>query len=345
MALEGAGYSTTGCGTAEEARSIFKTNQFDLLLVDIGLPDVNGLDLVRELGLKPRGDIPFIFLTAASDLNTRMKCFQIGAQDYITKPFAIDELLARVRVHLELKNFRDDLSRRNYELELRNRVRQDLTDMLIHDLKTPLSSIKGTLDLAMKRGMISEPAYQKLVTSAGAAADFMLLMLNDILDLARAEQAGLEATIEPVNLEGLLTKLQVLFAPNCRTREVTLETRFTPEVATIQTDANFLFRILVNLVANALRHSPQGQSVVLEASLESGRPRFTVADRGPGIPDHLKGRLFEKYATGAPRQGSGIGLAFSRLAAHALSGDIRVEDRTDGGTLFVVLLPTDSLAH
>jgi len=337
--LESAGYEAAVCGTAAEARAAFRAGRYDLVIVDIGLPDGNGLDLCRELGLGTKGEVPFMFLTASGDLKTRLDCFRLGAQDYISKPFAVEELLARVQAHLRLKQSRDDLARRNYELELRQRARQDLTDMIVHDLKAPLTSIKGTLDLAMTHGLITEPAYRNLVSSAGTAADFMLLMLNDLLDLGQAEEAHLAPEIAPVNLEILVSKLQTLFQGHCRARGVRLETRVAPEAALLHTDANLLFRILVNLVSNALRHSPRGEAVTVEVALDKDRPRFAVGDRGPGVPDERKGRIFDKYETGDPRQGTGIGLAFCRVATQALKGKIRVEDRPGGGGLFVLDLP------
>ena len=337
--LESAGYEAAVCGTAEEARRAFRAERFDLLIVDIGLPDGDGRDLVRELGLGPQGNTPFMFLTASGDLKTRLDCFRIGAQDYIPKPFAVEELLARVQVRLKTKISHDDLARRNYELELRQRARQDLTDMIVHDLKAPLTSIKGTLDLAMKHGLITAPAYSNLVASAGTAADFMLLMLNDLLDLGQAEEMRIKPELAPVAVEPLLAKLLALFEGHCRAGGVKLETKVAAEAATLVSDANLLFRVLVNLASNALRHSPSGETVRVGVSLAQGRPRFLVSDRGPGVPPDIKRRIFSKYATGSPGQGTGIGLAFCRVAAEALQGGIKLEDRPGGGSVFVLDLP------
>jgi two-component system sensor histidine kinase/response regulator len=336
--LENAGYVIIACGTAAEARKSFWQSRPDLVIVDIGLPDGNGLDLVRELR-GPDADVAFMFLTASSDLQTRLECFRLGAMDYIPKPFAVEELLARVQMHLKLKQNRDKLARRNYELELRHRARRDLTDMIVHDLKAPLTSIKGTLELTLRHGLISDAAYQNLLVSAGTAADFMLLMLNDLLDIGQAEQAGLKPEIAPAELELLVSRLRSLFQGHCRTRGVTIEARIAPQVAKINTDANLVFRILVNLVSNALKVSSRGQVVSIEALARDGQARLVVSDCGPGVPDSRKLSIFEKYTTGAPRQGTGIGLTFCTVASQALGGKIHVEDRPGGGSLFIVDLP------
>jgi two-component system sensor histidine kinase/response regulator len=335
--LESAGYQPQIVGTAGEARRAFQAAKPDMMIVDIGLPDGSGMDLVKSLGLGPESDIPFLFLTASRNLQTRLECFQLGAMDYIPKPFAVEELLARVQAHLRVKRSRDDLAQRNYELELRHRARQDLTDMIVHDLKTPLASIKGTLQLAMRHGLITEPAYQNLVASAGTAAEFMLLMLNDLLDMGRADASCLLPEIALVNLEILTAKLQTLFAAHCRLRGVSLEIKIAPEAALVSTDAGLLFRILVNLISNAIKVAPRESSVDLEASVLDGRPRFTVADRGPGVRDEDKPRIFDKYVSRT--KSTGIGLAFCRVAVGALQGTIRVEDRPGGGSLFILDLP------
>jgi signal transduction histidine kinase len=337
--LESAGYEPQVVGTAVDAKRAFQADKPDMVILDIGLPDGNGMELAQELGLGPDGDIPFLFLTGSRDLQTRLECFRLGAMDYIPKPFAVEELLARVQVHLKTKRSRDDLAQRNYELELRHRARQDLTDMIVHDLKTPLASIKGTLQLAVSHGLITEPAYQNLLVSAGTATEFMLLMLNDLLDMGRAEAACLQPEFTPVNIETLAAKLKTLFQAHCRVRGVGLESRIAPDAVIMRSDAGLLFRILVNLVSNALKFSPRGSAVVLAASAGDERQRFTVADCGPGVPDANKHRIFDKYVTAAESRGTGIGLAFCRVAAQALKGSVHVEDRPEGGSLFVVDLP------
>jgi len=337
--LERAGYEPKVVGTAADAKSAFRSAKPDLMIVDIGLPDGNGMDLVKELGLGSEGEVPFLFLTASSELQTRLECFRLGAVDYIPKPFAVEELLARVQVHLKTKRSRDVLARRNYELELRHRARQDLTDMIVHDLKAPLASIKGTLQLAVQHGLITEPAYQNLLVSAGTAAEFMVLMLNDLLDMGRAEAACLQPEFAPVNVAALAAKLKTLFQGHCRVRKVGLETEIAPDAALVRSDAGLLFRILVNLVSNALKFSLRDSAVSVSASIKDGCQRFTVADNGPGVPDADKDRIFDKYVTDAATRGTGIGLAFCRVAATALKGTIRVEDRPGGGSIFILDLP------
>jgi signal transduction histidine kinase len=342
--LEAEGFQVAACATAADAIKLFHAHAPDLVVIDIGLPDGSGLDVCRELGLGAKNRVPFIFLTAQRELATRLEAFKIGAQDYIQKPFAVQELVARVKVHMQVKQSHDVLTSRNHDLELMSRARQDLTDMIVHDLKTPLTSIKGTIDLIKMRGLISSEAHKTLIDNAGTVADFMLLMLNDLLDIGQSEQKGLPVSVAEFSLPPMFEKLKSLFATRTHSAGVGLEFSHSPDVSVIASDQNLLFRILVNLIANAVKASRNASPVVIDVRRKNGRLHLTVADRGPGVADSLKTSIFEKYETTNPGSfladgGSGIGLTFCRLASHALKGKVWIEDRPGGGSLFIVELP------
>lgn len=342
--LEAAAFSVDACGTAAKARSLFNANRPDLVVLDIGLPDGNGLDLMREWHAYPGPKVPVIFLTSRGDLKTRLECFQQGGQDYLPKPFASEELVARVRVHLQVKKSHEELVKRNYELELLARARQDMADMIVHDLKTPLTAIKGTLELIHSRGLISPESYSCLVENAGTAADFMLLMLNDILDLAQTRQTGLKAELVTLDPAALLRKLESLFSGRLRLTGSSLVLRVDPGVAGVLADQNLLYRILANLIANAQKASPSASVIEVDCVLAGTSARFVVSDRGRGVPDADKKGIFEKFATSGRKDasvetGTGIGLSFCRAAVAAHKGRIWVEDRPGGGSRFIVDLP------
>jgi signal transduction histidine kinase len=342
--LESAGFAVDACETLAEARVLFNAKRPDLAVLDIGLPDGTGIDLMREWHGYPGPKVPVLFLTARGDLQTRLDCFQAGGQDYLPKPFAAQELLARVKVHLQVKKSQEDLIKRNYELELIARARQDMTDMIVHDLKAPLTAIKGTIELIHGRGLISLDNYASLLQNAGTAADFMLLMLNDMLDLAQARQTGLKIALIEIDPLHLLRKIQTLFASRLELNSLKLVLHVSPNVKKIHADQNLLYRILANLVANAVKAAPDGKTIDLECSLHGKSARFEVLDHGHGVPDSEKKRIFEKYTTSGRKDagvetGSGIGLSFCQAAVSAHKGRIWVEDRPGGGSRFIVELP------
>jgi len=344
-ALESAGFEVEACETAAEARKLYAADRPDLAVLDIGLPDGNGLDLMREWKKLPGAMPPILFLTARGDMKTRLECFQSGTQDYVAKPFAVEELLARVKVHLQVKKSHDDLQKRNYELELISRARQDMADMIVHDLKAPLTSIQGTLQLIQQHGLITAREYTSLVANAGSATDFMLLMLNDLLDVGRAQEAGLKAERAPIDVPLVFDKLRSLFAGRVRLMEVNLIVSVEPGLS-LRSDQNLVYRVMANLIANAMKASDHGSSVELDCRRAGAKARLTVSDRGAGVSDAEKQKIFEKYTTTGRSKasvdtGTGLGLSFCRMAAEALKGRVFVEDRDGGGSRFVLEIPAD----
>ncbi|MEK7233164.1 MAG: response regulator [Elusimicrobiota bacterium] len=342
--LESEGFRVDVCATVAEARRIFNANRPDLAILDIGLPDGTGLDLIKEWHGYPGPTIPVIFLTARGDLKTRLDCFNQGAMDYVHKPFDSEELLARTKVHLQVKRSHEELIKRNFELELVARARQDMTDMIVHDLKAPLTAIKCTLDLIHERGLISQGRYSTLMANAGLAADFMLLMLNDMLDLAQAKTSGLKIDLVEIDPALLLRKIETLFAGRMKLTSATLIMRVAPSVEKILADQNLLYRILTNLITNAMKAAPDAAAVEVDCGFNGVAARFIVSDRGPGVPDVQKKHIFEKYVTGGRKDaaldtGSGIGLSFCHAAVTAHKGRIWVEDRPGGGSRFLFELP------
>ena len=342
--LESEGFVVDACDTALEARKLFAANRPDLAVLDIGLPDGTGMDLMKEWHSYAGPKLPIMFLTARGDLQTRLECFQAGAVDYVHKPFAAEEMLARAKVHLQVKKSHEELVKRNYELELVARARQDMTDMIVHDLKAPLTAIKGTLELIHSRGLISQDNYSLLLSNAGTAADFMLLMLNDMLDLAQAKQSGLKTNLAYLDPALLLSKIENLFSGRMKLNGATVIMRIAPGVEKVRADQNLLFRILANLITNAMKAAPGAHPVEVDCGYNGISARFIVSDRGAGVPDDQKARIFEKYVTTGRKDsvmdtGTGIGLSFCHAAVTAHKGKIWVEDRPGGGSRFIFDLP------
>lgn len=342
--LENEGFVIDACETIARGTKLFEAGRPDLVILDIGLPDGSGLTLLRQFQ-QSNARVPLVVLTARRDLNTRLEAFKAGAHDYIEKPFAVQELVARVNVHLKIKKQQDELAQRNYDLELMNRARQDMTDMILHDLKTPLASIKGTLEIIKMRGLISNNSYSGLLDNAGTAADFMLLMLNDLLDIAQTEQMGMRVRIAKFETKPMVERLTVLFSARFSTLGLTLNFNIGQGAGVLETDQNLIFRVLVNLISNAMKVSTRGGQVDVDIGAAQGRVRLAVSDRGPGVADDLKKVIFNKFVTTSVPNisedgGRGIGLTFCRLAVATLNGTIRVEDRQGGGSVFVVEVPS-----
>jgi len=342
-ALQRAGDQTLPAATGQEALALFSKEKPDLVVLDVELPDAVGYDVCRAMRAEDQ-DVPVLFLTAHVSLSSRLKGFEAGGQDYIPKPFSTQELRARVHAHLELKHKQEELSRKNCELELQDRMRRDMEDMIVHDLKSPLAAIQATLGIIRQSGLIADSDYRRLLDTSERAAGRLLLMINDLLDVSKAEAGGLRAEFQEVEVCKVLEGAGELLRPMALRCNTKCSVSCPPSIGTIHTDQSFLFRILVNLVSNALRFSRAGDEVLLECARDGKSVRFSVSDRGPGIPDKFKSKVFEKFVQLKKgrmtiQQGTGIGLAFCRLASQAMGAKIWVEDREGGGSRFVLELP------
>lgn len=326
-------------GGALEAMRAFRP---DVVLLDVNLPDGDGFAVCR--GLRADGalaQVPAIFLTGYGDTASRLKAFEAGAQDYIVKPFSPDELTARLRVHLGLKRRLDFMAGEKKGLELRERARLDLADAVVHDMRTPATCIKATLELLMDGTPLSGPDKERLVSGAMEATEFLVFLINDLLDL---QTGRLDAVIGPVDLEKLCARLSQLFSGKLSSKAASLKLGIHAGAAPMS-DTVLLLRMAVNLIGNALRYTPAGGCVEAVFSLTGGGLRLEVLDRGPGVPDKDKEHIFRKFGRSTPgsgreERGKGIGLSFCRQACEALKGRIWVEDREGGGSRFVVELPS-----
>jgi signal transduction histidine kinase len=230
------------------------------------------------------------------------------------------------------------------EAEQRNRLLRDLSAMVTHDLAGPLSSVTGLLRL-----LAGEPLSQEqheLVEVALAGSEWMGVLVAGILDVARMEAGRMEPRREPVAIGSEVEQALLLLDHHLRQKRMRVEVSVAPNLPTILGDADLLRRVLLNLVANAVRFSSEGGTLELVARLEEDGSRMVVSvrDQGPGIPLEQQALIFDKFAQlpGGRRAASisvGLGLAFCRLAVEAHGGRIWVESEAGKGSCFSFSLP------
>lgn len=342
-AAEREGWQFAAASQANGAVEAMKEFAPDIILLDVQLPDGNGFEVcARIAGDGSLTKVPVIFLTAKGDVESRLKGFSAGGRDYVAKPFSVEELLARMRAHASIKQDQDNLKRRLQELNLAERVREDLVDMIVHDLRTPLGTIEVTLEMVHDSGLITDADYARILENAKQAAEFALSMVNDILDVRLGK---LRVNAETLHLEALLDRIKRLFSGQLKRYGIALQVDKIEAGEQSVTDETLLFRILMNLLSNAVKFSRSGGRIELKIRAANHQLRIETADQGPGIPDAEKEKIFSKYyrAEGqksGPVPGMGLGLAFCKLACETLKGRIWVEDNTGGGSRFILELPS-----
>ena len=335
--LTDAGFDVIPALSGEQALGRLQHARPDLVLLDMRMPGMDGFAVLEAMRRDPAlADIPVIFLTAAAERELVVEALDAGAVDYLTKPFVAEELVARVRAHALLKQYRDRLRKAIEE-------REHMTSVVAHDLKNPLFTI--SLNASLLADAADDPAkVRKLAATMGNSAQRALGFVERYLE--RRADIELRRGYEPKSLDAHLLirscceDIESQAAAKQQRLEYRLET-----VAPVLADADAFGVAYGNLLSNAVKYSPPG--AVIDIIAGPGRPgtvRFTVADRGPGIDAAQREKLFKRFARldVAPTGGessSGVGLAAAYREAQWMGGELWHEPRNGGGSIFVLELP------
>ena len=347
--LLGAGYDVRLAHDGRTALAMAAERPPDLVLLDVMMPDLSGLEVCRQLKNDPRTRLcQVVLVTALDGVPQRVEGLDTGADDYIAKPVRREEFMAKVRSMLrarrltaELEEARETLSQRNAKLEELEALKETLTQTLVHDLKNPLAAVLGNLELMERK---ADDSVLHLVRRSKAAAWRMHQMILNLLDVAQLEEGKLLLHPETIDAGSLARKACQEMEGGAAQRGVSLQIVADEATAVLKGDGAVLRRVLDNLLSNAIEHSPQGGVVRVAVTLCEEGIEIAVADQGSGVPPEYRERIFEKFQRlesrkSVPGSNRGLGLTFCRLAVEAHGGTIWVDDAPAGGALFRALLP------
>jgi two-component system sensor histidine kinase/response regulator len=288
---------------------------------------------MKSLREGDHSDLPVIFLTADNERESLVRAFESGAVDYVTKPFVTEELLARVRTHVDLKKSRDALRRFAQE-------KQQMAELVAHDLRNYFANIIFAADMVGGAEGL-QPAHRRMAESIRSSADSGMLFLQAFLE--QQEHVAHGAEIEPLPVRQLLHEVVDLLSRKAAAKEISLELleHETIIVSGLRAGAA---HVLQNLVSNAIKYSPRGSRVSISATQTERSGRMLVMDRGPGISEEDQGRLFQRFVRGGnePTEGessTGLGLAMAKQQARAMGGNLWYDPREGGGSVFTLELP------
>jgi signal transduction histidine kinase len=306
----------------------------DVMLLDMRMPGMDGFEVLRQLKEDDATrDMPIIFLTADDDRENLIRAFAAGAIDYITKPFVAEELLARVRTHLDLKRSRDSLRRFAQE-------KQEMAELVAHDLRNYFANIVFAADLLGGSAELAEP-HRRLAESIRSSADSGMLFLQAFLE--QQEQQAHGAAVEPLPVRQMLCEVVDLLGRTAQAKGIALD--LAPHETVIVSGLRAgVTHVLQNLVSNAIKYSPRNTRVEITALRHGKSGRMQVLDRGPGIGEAEQAQLFQRFTklSNEPTEGessTGLGLALSKQQARAMGGNLWYELREGGGSVFTLELP------
>ncbi len=343
--LRGQGYRVFALPNGEMALKAAALERPDLILLDILMPGLDGYEVCSRLKATPAlREIPVIFLSALSESWDKVRAFKLGGVDYITKPFQLEEVEARVRTHIALDRQRRELQASYERLRQLEGLRDNMVHMLVHDLRSPLAVIRLTLDLAATAVSETDHTLVEMINAAKQSATALTEMISQLLDISRFEAGQMPVKPTTGDLVALVRAVCESMGSPTERKRVLLNNN-EPLLAFF--DPDLTRRVLVNLLGNALKFTPSGGQVNIHAARADGHVRLSVADNGPGIPPEMHQKIFEKFGQvdGTQRRyGTGLGLTFCKLAVEAHGGKIGVISEVGQGSTFWFTLPPSPLA-
>ncbi len=351
--LKSAGYTPFVANSGKQAIQIAETQHPDLVLLDINMPEMNGYEVCKYFKEhEPIADIPIVFLTVHADAESIAKAFDTGAVDYLTKPFKKAELLARVKVHLALRQAQELLEDQNESLKRLNDEKNEFLGIAAHDLKNPLNSIRGIAQMVRKRKEIelSDDEVDDMAHQIETSSNFMFEIITNLLDVNKIENGKLVIQPSSVDLVLSLGAVTDRYQAPAAKKNITLHVELPAEDTQIYADPTLTIQVLDNIVSNAVKYSPQGKNVWVTVSCDAvqHRVRVAVKDEGPGFSEEDKKKLFGKFArlTAKPTGGehsTGLGLSIVKRLAEAMDASIWCESELGKGATFIIEFPDASM--
>ncbi len=352
--LEAEGYQTFTASTGPEALAAARAADPDLILLDVLMPGMDGFQVCKELRADPAtGAIPVVLVTILDDIKDRIRGNEALADDFLSKPVDQLELLTRVTSLLRLRALQQDLRRSYEKMHELMQAKDRLTQMIVHDLKAPLTVLTAGIRHVAGRERQKLTRMGRAILEQGEISGAQVVrMVDNLLDITRMEEGRLCLQLVAFPLAAVVEGCARAIRPLAAMAEITLETRLPKHLPPAYGDKDLLRRVLENLLHNALKFTPPGGRVSLEACpLEpraaGGLPRgllVRVRDTGRGIPQGSERKIFEKFAQietngQGVRRGSGLGLTFCQMAVEAHGGNIWVESAEGKGSTFIFTLP------
>lgn len=331
--LERAGYTIEAALSGEDALARVAQRGIDLVLLDVMMPGLSGIEVVQRLRLHHRlHELPVIMVTALDESATAVEALGHGANDYVTKPVDFPVLLARLDTQLQVKRLND--------------LKDEFIGIATHDLRNPLQKVLGGADLLrtmVESGMPFGEDHLALLGGIARGGQEMLTIIQDFLEFGALADGDLTMRRRPIDLPALVREVVSTAGAAASEKGIGLSAE-CEDVPQLKADPDRLRQVLVNLVSNALKFSQPGTATQVRLGSEHDGVKVAVVDQGPGFTEEDAGRAFERYSrlSNAPTGGessTGLGLSICRRIVELHGGRIGLENHDGPGATLWFWLP------
>jgi signal transduction histidine kinase len=349
------GHTVEAVTSGHEAMEKLMEQPFDAVLCDITMPGMDGFEVLERImsddALK---QIPVIMVSGFGEMAGVVTCIEMGAADYLHKPTdpsllraRLDSCLARKRWHEAEVALRKELEDKYRLLQQLEALRDSLTHMIVHDLRTPLTSvITGLQTIECLRELSDE--QKECLDMSIQGGETLLGMINDLLDISRMEAGVIHLDLAEIAAPELVERALRQVASLAQDKQLKISTEMTGSLPSLQVDGEKLLRTLVNLLGNAIKFTPQRGRITVQVAVESPPKAdtlvFRIVDTGEGIPQEAFNHIFEKFGqvesrSSGIKSSTGLGLTFCKMAVEAHGGRIWVESEPGRGSVFAFAIP------
>jgi two-component system sensor histidine kinase/response regulator len=322
-----------------------KKEKPDLILLDVMMPDISGFDTAVILKKDPETlDIPIIFLTALNNPSDLVHGFQVGANDFLTKPFNKEELVMRVMHQIQLVAAKRIIVKQNEELRRTINNRDKMYSVIAHDLRSPMASIRMVLNLAVNvvsPETVGEEIFS-LLDKANRESEETHDLLDNLLKWTKSQTGRLNVVYQDIDLDDVVPGVVDIFKMIAEMKKIPLQYIPAEEKLTVRADNDMIKTVIRNFLSNAIKFTPEGKGIDVYYKRDGDFARICVRDHGVGIAADRVDTIFHKgettYGTGG-EEGSGLGLQLCQDFARKNGGDAYVESVEGEGSTFSFTIP------